>query len=110
MKKLVIAIAVAGTALLGSSVANAAENGVKSVNGVAKNATDFSAKKKHHRRGHHKMHNSRNHYNSRHWSRGYHSRYNRSYGYAPGPYYGDRGYDRPYGGPSVTFGFGSSRW
>lgn len=110
MKKLVIAIAVAGTALLGSSVTNAADGGKKTENGVARNATDFSAKKKHHSRGHHKMHNSRNHYNSRHGSHRYHPRYNKSYGYAPGPYYGDRGYDRPYGAPGITFGFGGSRW
>ena len=111
MNKFFLAVAVAGTALLGGSVANAADNGAKAVNGMERRATDFSAKKKHHHNhGHHSLHNSRNHHSSRHWSHRNHHRYGRSYGYAPGPYYGDRyGYDRQ-SGPGVTFSFGSGRW
>ena len=112
MNKFAIAASVVGIALFGSSIANAAESGVKSTTGVDAHATDFSAKKKkHHSRGHHHMRDSRHHRNSR-WSHRYNRRHYGSYAYGPGPYYRG-GYDpyyRPYGGPGVTFSFGGGRW
>jgi Ni/Co efflux regulator RcnB len=104
MKKLVLAIAVAGTALLGGSAANAADNNntvnASAANDVATQPTDVSARKKHHSRRHYRT--------GRHWSYRHYRPYYRSYGYAPRPYYGDPyGYRYGYGGPGVTFSFGT---
>jgi hypothetical protein len=104
MKKLVLAIAVAGTALLGGSAANAADNNntvkANAANDVATQPTDLSARKRHHSRRHYRT--------GRHWSYRHYRPYYRSYGYAPRPYYGDPyGYRYGYGGPGVTFSFGT---
>jgi hypothetical protein len=104
MKKLVLAIAVAGTALLGGSAANAADNNntvkASAANDVATQPTDLSARKRHHSRRHYRT--------GRHWSYRHYRPYYRSYGYAPRPYYGDPyGYRYGYGGPGVTFSFGT---
>jgi hypothetical protein len=104
MKKLVLAIAVAGTALLGGSAANAAGNNntvnASAANDVATQPTDLSARKRHHSRRHYRT--------GRHWSYRHYRPYYRSYGYAPRPYYGDPyGYHYGYGGPGVTFSFGT---
>jgi hypothetical protein len=99
MKKLIIAMAVGAAALLGSSAANAADNTVKAkaATDVTQSPTDISSQARRYR-----------HYGYRHYRPHY-----RSYGYAPGPYYGG-GYGGPYdgrgygyGGPGVTFSFGS---
>ena len=106
MKKLAIVFAVGAAALMGGSAANAADNAVKakSETGAAQTSTDFSAQHRHWRHHHH--HHGRHH----HW--GHHHRpYYRSYNYyAPRAYghYGPRYYGhRHYGGPGVTFSFGS---
>ena len=98
MKRLLIAMAVGGAALLGSSAAKAADNTVKAktaTNVTQSTSTDISSRRRYH------------HY-------GYRYRpYYRSYGYAPRPYYGG-GYGGPYygggygyGGPGISFSFGS---
>jgi hypothetical protein len=101
MKRLLIAMAVGGAALLGSSAANAADNTVKAKTATDVTqptpsiSTDISSRRRYH------------HY-------GYRYRpYYRSYGYAPRPYYGG-GYGGPYygggygyGGPGISFSFGS---
>jgi hypothetical protein len=104
MKKLAIAFAVGAAALMGGSVANAADNPVKSRTStdVTQSSTDFSA----HRR----------HWRHRHWSHRHYRPYYRSYGYyAPRRhYYGHRYYGHRYygGGPGITFSFGTGgyRW
>jgi Ni/Co efflux regulator RcnB len=109
MKKLVLAITVAGAALLGGSAANAADNSntakanaanANAANELATQPTDLSARKKHHGRRHYRS--------DRHWSYRHYRPHYRSYGYAPRPYYGDPyGYRYGYGGPGVTFSFGT---
>jgi hypothetical protein len=107
MNKLAIVLAVGATALLGGSVANAADNSLKAkaTSGVTHQSTDFSSRGRHYR-----------HYGYR----SYRPYYGNSYGYyAPRPYYGGGyggGYRRPYygggygyGGPSISFGFGGGR-
>ncbi len=100
MKRLFIAMAVGGAALLSGSAANAADDTVKAnaATDVTPSSTDISSRRRYH------------HYGYRHYRPHY-----RSYGYAPRPYYGGYGggYGGPYygggygyGGPSVTFGFG----
>lgn len=92
MKRLAIVIAVAATALLGGSAANATDSTVKAKASDVAQSTDISSRGRHYRHHHHGMH--------RHWRHGYHRPYYNSYGYAPAPYYyGSRG-------PAVTFGFG----
>ena len=93
MKMLFIAAAVGAAALLGGSVANAADDPVKAkaATDVTQQSTDFSSQGRHYR-----------HYGYRH----YRPYYGNSYGYAPRPYYGGYGRSYGYGGPSVTFGFG----
>jgi hypothetical protein len=112
MKRLFIAMAVGGAALLGGSAANAADNTVKAkaTTDVTQSSTDFSSRGRYH------------HYGYRHYGYRHYRPYYRSYGYAPrpsyygggygGPYYGG-GYGGPYygggygyGGPSVSFSFG----
>lgn len=103
MKKLAIVFAVGAAALMGGSVANAADNSVKakSTPGVAQSSTDISSRDRHgHWRGHHNhyRHGGYRHYRPHHSSYGYYAP--RSHGYYGGPrYYG--------GGPGVTFSFGS---
>lgn len=96
MKTLAIAFAVGAAALLGGSVANAADGTVKAkaATGVTQQSTDISA------RGRYSRHYGYRHY-PRYGYRHYRPYYGNSYGYAR-PYYGGYGY----GGPSVTFGFG----
>ncbi|WP_065752310.1 hypothetical protein [Bradyrhizobium paxllaeri] len=107
MKKLAIVFAVGAAALMGGSAANAADNAVKARNapGAAQTSTDFSAQHRHWRHHHH--HHGRHH----HWGHHHHRPYYRSYNYyAPRAYgyYGPRYYGhRHYGGPGVTFSFGS---
>lgn len=111
MRKIAIAIAVSGAALLGGTAANA-DNAVKAqaAANVISQSTDFSSRHRGYR-----------------YSRGYGRPYYRSYGYAPRrayyaprayyaqPYYGGGGYGYGgpvygggygYGGPSISFGFG----
>jgi hypothetical protein len=96
MKKLAIVFAVGTAALIGGSVANAADNSVKALTStdVTQSSTDISSRHRHWH-GH------------RHWSYRHYRPYYRSYGYAPRPYgyYGGPGYYG--GGPGVTFSFGS---
>ena len=96
MKRLFIAMAVSATALLGGSAANAADGTVKAkaATDVTQQSTDFSSHRRYYR-----------HY--RHYGYRHYRPYYRSYGYAPGPYYGG-GYG--YGGPSVSFSFGGGRY
>ena len=100
MNKLAIVFAVGAAALLGGSVANAADNTVKAKasTDVTQPATDFSSQGRYYR--------------------GYgHRGYRPHYGYAPRPYYGrGYGYGGPvygsgygYGGPTISFGFGGGR-
>ena len=103
MKMLFIAAAVGAAALLGGSVANAADDPVKAkaATDVSQQSTDISS------RGRHYRHYGYRHHGYRHYGyRNYRPYYGNSYGYAPRPYYGgyDRGYG--YGGPAVTFSFG----
>ena len=113
MKKLFMTMAVSAAALLGGSVANAADNTVKAKapTDVTQRSTDFSSRDRHYR--------NYRHYGYRHYRPHY-----RSYGYAPrqydggyggpsdysggygGPYYGN---SYGYGGPSISFGFGGGR-
>jgi hypothetical protein len=106
MKRSFIAVAVSAAALLGGSVANAADNTVKAkaATDVTQQSTDFSSHRRYYR------HYS--HYGYRHYRP-----YYRSYGYAPRPYYGGYGggyggpyYGGGYGGPSVSFSFGGGRY
>ena len=101
MKKLAIVFAVGTAALMGGSVANAADNAVKAKTStdVTQSSTDISAQRRYWR-GH------------RDWSYGHYRPYYRSYGYyAPRRYgyYGPRYYGPRYygGGPGITFSFGS---
>src|SRR6202043_1687105 len=96
MKRLFIAMAVGGAALLGGSAANAADNTVKAkaTTDVTQSSTDFSS------RGRYR------HYGYRHYRP-----YYRSYGYAPRPSYYGGGYGGPYygggyGGPYYGGGYG----
>jgi hypothetical protein len=104
MKKLAILFAVGAAALMGGSVANAADNSVKAKTspGVTQSSTDISSRKRHgHWRGHH-------HHHHRHWGHRHYRAHHNSYGYyAPRPhgYYGGPRYYG--GGPGVTFSFGS---
>lgn len=107
MKKLAIILAVGAAALMGGSVANAADNSVKAKAPVAAKQvpTDVSSQHRHrHWRGHHHHHRHwgyRHHH--RHWGHHHYRPYYNSYGYYGGPrYYG--------GGPGVTFSFGGGRW
>jgi hypothetical protein len=100
MKKLALIFAVGAAALIGGSAANAADNTVKAkaATDVTQQSTDFSSHRRHYRH---------RHYGYRH----YRPYYGDSYGYyAPRPYYGGyhRGYG--YGGPGISFSFGSGRW
>jgi hypothetical protein len=109
MKKLAIILAVGTAALMGGSVANAADNSVKEKaltdvtqsRIVTQSSTDISSRHRHgHWRGyrHHHRHWGHHHYRPYYSSYGYYAP--RSYGYYGGPrYYG--------GGPGVTFSFGS---
>ncbi|MDB5609970.1 MAG: hypothetical protein JWP25_6870 [Bradyrhizobium sp.] len=108
MKRLFIAVAVSGAALLGgSAAANATDNTVKAKAATVtqQQSTDISS------RGRHYRHYGYRHY--RHYGyRSYRPYYGNSYGYASRPYYGG-GYGGPYygggygyGGPGVTFSFG----
>ncbi|KRR16755.1 hypothetical protein CQ14_14265 [Bradyrhizobium lablabi] len=102
MKKLAIVFAVGAAALMGGSAANAADNAVKAkgATSAARTSTDFSAQHRHWRHHHH------HHWGHRHY-RPYYGSYNyyapRAYGYYGPRYYGHR----HYGGPGVTFSFGS---
>ncbi|XIA65217.1 hypothetical protein ACFIOY_02065 [Bradyrhizobium sp. TZ2] len=94
MKKLAIAFAVGTAALMGGSVANAADNSVKAKTStdVAQSSTDISAHRRYYR-GH-----RYGHYRPYYRSYGYYAP--RRYGYYGGPrYYG--------GGPGITFSFGT---
>ena len=108
MKRLSLAIAVGAAALLGVSAANASDNTVptKAAPGVTKQSTDISSRGRHHKyhgHRHHRHHGHRHHHHHRHYGfRHYRPYYGGSYGYyAPRPYY------RGYGGPGITFSFGS---
>jgi hypothetical protein len=99
MKKLAIVVAVGATALIGSSAANAADHSgkAKATAGTSQ-STDLSSRR---------YYRQYRHYGYRHYRP-----YYRSYGYAPRPYYGygggpyyGSGYG--YGGPGVTFSFGT---
>jgi hypothetical protein len=106
MKKLAIILAVGTAALMGSSVANAADNSANARSStdatqsraVTQSSTDISSRHRHgHWRGYHR-HWGHHHYRPYYNSYGYYAP--RSYGYYGGPrYYG--------GGPGVTFSFGS---
>lgn len=102
MKKLAIVFAVGAAALLGGSAANAADSTVKAkaASDVTQQSTDVSSRGRHY----HHRHYGHRHYGYRHYGYRAYRPYYRSYGYAPGPYYGG-GYG--YGGPSISFGFGS---
>lgn len=111
MKKLALVLAVGAAALFGGSAANAADNANAPANTVKAKAasdvaqsTDVSAQRRHYRHRHVRRHHGPRHYGYRH----YRPRYGHSYGYAPRPYYGHRGYG--YGGPVISFGFGGGRW
>src|SRR5882672_11060795 len=101
MKKLAIVFAVGAAALLGGSAANATDNTVKvkASTDVTQQSTDMSS------RGRHYRHYGYRNYGHRHYGySSYRPYYGNSYGYyAPRPYYGGYGY----GGPGVTFSFGS---
>ena len=99
MKKLAIVFAVGAAALLGGSAANAADNTVKAkaATDVTQQSTDFSSRHRHYRH---------RHYGYRTYGYRPYRPYYRSYGYAPGPYYGGYGRGYGYGGPSISFGFG----
>ena len=103
MKKLAIVLAVGTAALMGSSVAIAADNRVKAKasTDVTKTSTDISSRHRHgHWRGHHHHHHR--------WGHRHHRPYYNSCGYAPRPYGGYYGRPGYYGGgPGVTFSFGS---
>lgn len=108
MKKLAIVIAVGTAALIGGSAANAADNATKAnpSNAVTQSATDISARHRHHHWRHHHHHHHWGH-RHRHWGHHHHHRpYYNSYGYHAPRYYGHR----HYGGPGVTFSFGSGAW
>jgi hypothetical protein len=107
MKKLAIVFAVGAAALMGGSVANADSPAkARTSTDVTQSSvsTDISAHRRyrHWRRHHH------------HWGYHHYRPYYRSYGYAPGRYYGHRYYGHRYygGGPGVTFSFGTGgyRW
>ena len=98
MKKLAIMFVIGAAALIGSSAANAADNGLKTkaATDVTRSATDISS--------------GNRHWHHQHWSHRHYRPYYRSYGYAPRRYYNSYGYyQRPYygGGPGVTFSFGT---
>jgi hypothetical protein len=99
MKKLAIVFAVGAAALLGGSAANAADNTVKAkaATDVTQQSTDFSSRHRYYRH---------RHYGYRTYGYRPYRPYYRSYGYAPGPYYGGYGRGYGYGGPSISFGFG----
>ena len=106
MKKLAIVFAVGATALMGGSVAYAADGAVKSKSSTdvaqsriaTRSSTDISAQYRHRWHGHRHHHWGHRHY------RPYYGSYNY---YAPRPY-GYYGHPRYYGGgPGVTFSFGS---
>ena len=104
MKKLAIVFAVGAAALMGGSVASAADKSVKAKSslGVTQSSTDISSRHRHgHWRGHHHHH--------RHWGHRHYRPYHNSYGYyAPRSYGYYGGGPRYYGGgPGVTFSFGS---
>ena len=104
MKKLAIVFAVGTAALMGGSVAGAADNSVKAKTStdIAQSSTDISSRHRHGNwRGHHHHH--------RHWGHRHYRPYHNSYGYyAPRSYGYYGGGPRYYGGgPGVTFSFGS---
>ena len=109
MKKLAIILAVGTAALMGSSVANAADNSAKARSSMdatqsrtaEQSPTDISSRHRHgHWRGHHHHH--------RHWGHRHYRPYYNSYGYYAPRSYGYYGGPRYYGGgPGVTFSFGS---
>ena len=109
MKKLAIILAVGTAALMGSSVANAADNSVKARSSTdaaqsrtaTQSPTDISSRHRHgHWRGYHHHH--------RHWGHSHYRPYYNSYGYYAPRSYGYYGGPRYYGGgPGVTFSFGS---
>jgi hypothetical protein len=97
MKYLAIVFAVGATALLGSPAANASDDTVKikATTDVTQQSTDISSRGRHYGYRH----------GYRHYGyRNYRPYYGNSYGYyAPRPYYGGYGY----GGPGISFSFGS---
>jgi hypothetical protein len=98
MKKLAVVLAVAATAFLGSTAANAADHSskMKATDGLAQ-ITDFSSRHRNYRVQRFYRHSYRPYR-----SYGYYPQpYYRNYGYAPQPYYG--------GGPVVSFSFGGGR-
>ena len=100
MSKLSIVLAVGAAALLGGTVANAADYTVKAKaeTDVTQRSTDVSSRNRHRHHGH-RHHGHRQYYGYRN----YRPYYGNSYGYyAPRPY---GGYG--YGGPGITFSFGS---
>ena len=99
MKKSAIVFAVGAAALLGGSAANASDNSVKAkaATDVTQRSTDMSSRGRYYR--HYGYRHGYRHYGYR----GYGPYYGNSYGYAPRPYYGGYGY----GGPGVTFSFGT---
>lgn len=103
MKKLAIVFAVGTAALMGGSVASAADNSVKEKTSidVSQSSTDISSRQRHrHWRGHHHHH--------RHWGHRHHRPYYNSYGHYAPRSYGYYGGPRYYGGgPGITFSFGS---
>ncbi len=109
MKKLAIVVAVGAAALIGGSAANAADNAakVKPSDAVTQSPTDISSQHRHHHRHHrHGGHRHWGHHHHRHWGHHHHRRYYNSYGYYAPRYYGHR----HYGGPGITFSFGSGAW
>lgn len=103
MKKLAIVIAVGAAAVMGGSVASAADKAAtpKSSAGINQPLTDFSSQHRRHHHGH-------RHHGHRHWGHHHHRPHYRSYNYYAPRHHGYYGGPRYYGGgPGVTFSFGS---